>query len=66
VPCIARFGDSRTTGAPVLMLLGAADELIRPDRCTRIADDLRLGGSRGDIISYSVPCISGMAGCNGG
>ena len=44
-PCIARFRDSRTTGAPLLMLYGAEDELIVPDRCEQVAKDLRGGGS---------------------
>jgi dienelactone hydrolase len=51
-PCIARFADSDTTGAPLLMLYGAEDQLIRPDRCAQIADDLRSGGSQVDIVSY--------------
>jgi len=51
-PCIARFTDSRTTGAPLLMLYGAEDELIRPDRCAQVAADLRAGGSAVEIISY--------------
>ena len=51
-PCIARFADSRTTGAPLLMLYGAEDQLIRPDRCAEIANDLRSGGSRVEILSY--------------
>jgi dienelactone hydrolase len=51
-PCIARFADSRTTGAPLLMLYGADDELIQPDRCELVANDLRQGGSRVDIIAY--------------
>jgi dienelactone hydrolase len=51
-PCIARFADSRTTGAPLLMLYGADDELIRPDRCAQIADDLRSGGSSVAVIAY--------------
>ncbi len=51
-PCIARFDDSRTTGAPLLMLYGAQDELIRPDRCASIAEDLRHGGSRVQVVSY--------------
>jgi dienelactone hydrolase len=51
-PCIARFADSRTTGAPLLMLYGAQDELIRPDRCAQVAKDLRSGGSQVTIISY--------------
>jgi dienelactone hydrolase len=51
-PCIARFADSRTTGAPLLMLYGAEDQLIQPDRCAQIAEDLRSGGSSVDIVSY--------------
>jgi dienelactone hydrolase len=51
-PCIARFADSRTTGAPLLMLHGAEDELYQPDRCAEVADDLRSGGSRVDIVAY--------------
>ncbi len=51
-PCIARFADSRTTGAPLLMLYGADDELMRPDRCEQVANDLRAGGSHVEIISY--------------
>jgi dienelactone hydrolase len=51
-PCIARFADSRTTGAPMLMLYGANDQLIRPKRCAQVADDLRKGGSQVEVISY--------------
>jgi dienelactone hydrolase len=51
-PCVARFADSRTTGAPLLMLNGAEDELIRPDRCAQIADDLRAGGSEVTAVTY--------------
>lgn len=51
-PCIARFRDSRTTGAPLLMLYGQQDELIIPARCEEIARDLRVGGSEVSIISY--------------
>jgi dienelactone hydrolase len=51
-PCIARFADSRTTGAPLLMLYGADDELMRAERCEEIANDLRTGGSHVDIVSY--------------
>jgi len=35
------------------MLHGADDEFIRPDRCAQVAQDLRSGGSRADIISYA-------------
>jgi dienelactone hydrolase len=51
-PCIARFADSKTTGAPLLMLYGADDQLIRPDRCAQVAADLRGGGSAITIMSY--------------
>jgi dienelactone hydrolase len=51
-PCIGRFADNRTTGAPLLMLYGQDDELMDPKRCAETALDLRLGGSTVDIISY--------------
>ena len=51
-PCIARFVDSRTTGAPLLMLNGADDELIQPDRCEQLANELRGGGSEVTIVAY--------------
>ena len=51
-PCIARFADSRTTGAPLLMLYGEQDELIRSERCAEIAADMRAGGSEVQIIAY--------------
>ena len=51
-PCIARFSDTRTTGAPVLMLAGAEDELVVPARCREILDDLRGGGSDADLVIY--------------
>ncbi len=51
-PCIARFADSRTTGAPLLMLYGGQDQLMRTPRCEQIAADLRAGGSQVQIIVY--------------
>jgi len=51
-PCIARFEDVRTTGAPLLMLYGEKDELIDPARCAAVAEDFRRGGSEVRIISY--------------
>jgi len=51
-PCIARFADSRTTGAPLLMLDGADDELVSPPRCAEVAGDLRAGGSEVTIVTY--------------
>jgi dienelactone hydrolase len=51
-PCIARFADSRTTGAPLLMLIGGADVITDQQRCAEIAGDLRGGGSRVEMIVY--------------
>ena len=51
-PCIARFDDSRTTGAPLLMLYGDEDQLIDPKRCAEVAADLRQGGSRVEVVAY--------------
>jgi dienelactone hydrolase len=52
-PCIARFANPTTTGAPLLMLYGEDDALINPDRCAEIAEDMREGGSEVTIISYA-------------
>jgi dienelactone hydrolase len=43
--CVARFADKRTTGAPLLMLIGGADQIVDQQRCTEVAADLRSGGS---------------------
>ncbi|MFC3225863.1 dienelactone hydrolase family protein [Marinibaculum pumilum] len=51
-PCIARFRDARTTGAPVLFLSGGRDAIVDQDRCSEIQDDLRRGGSRVENIVY--------------
>ncbi len=51
-PCVARFEDPRTTGAPVLLLYGGRDSSTDPRRCAEIAGDLRAGGSVVDTIVY--------------
>ncbi len=51
-PCIAQFEDRQTTGRPVLILMGAEDELVRPARCEAAAEDLRAGGSSAQVIVY--------------
>ena len=51
-PCIATFADHRTTGAPVLILMGADDLLTRADRCQQVADEMREGGSEVAVIAY--------------
>jgi dienelactone hydrolase len=52
-PCIGRFLDNRTTGAPLLMLYGEADEIMDARRCGETALDLRLGGSEVETITYA-------------
>lgn len=51
-PCIARFSDPRTTGAPLLYLYGTADILIDRARCQDFAADLEKGGSAVEIVGY--------------
>src|SRR5262245_20287136 len=51
-PCIARFADRRTTGAPVLMLSGGKDAIVDPARCAEVAADLREGGSSVETSVY--------------
>jgi len=51
-PCVARFEDRRTTGAPLLMLYGGDDQVIDHERCSAFADDLRAGGSKVDVVVY--------------
>jgi dienelactone hydrolase len=51
-PCITRFADVRTTGAPLLMLYGEEDGLIDPARCAEFAEDTRRGGSAVTVIGY--------------
>lgn len=51
-PCIARFADKRTTGAPLLFLYGTADNLIDRKRCEEFGEDVRAGGSTFEIVAY--------------
>jgi dienelactone hydrolase len=51
-PCIARFEDPRTTGAPVLMLFGDDDAIINVERCAETIADLERGGSTAEMIVY--------------
>jgi dienelactone hydrolase len=52
-PCVSRFEDPRTTGAPVLMLLGDADENVPVARCREVAADLERGGSAVQVEVYA-------------
>ena len=51
-PCIARFEDTRATGAPLLMLWGDQDEIVDPEACAAVAGDLRQGGAKVEQIVY--------------
>jgi dienelactone hydrolase len=51
-PCIARFDDARTTGAPVLMLMGDDDAMIDLERCALIVADLERGGTQARMVVY--------------
>ncbi|MEO1090869.1 MAG: alpha/beta fold hydrolase [Pseudomonadota bacterium] len=51
-PCIVRFDDVRTTGAPYLMLFGTNDAIVDPDRCNAVLGDLRAGGSSTELAVY--------------
>ena len=51
-PCVARFADKQTTGAPYLMLYGGQDALIDPARCQEVLEDIRAGGSKVDLAVY--------------
>jgi dienelactone hydrolase len=51
-PCVTRFDDRRTTGAPLLMLYGDGDQIIDRQRCDESAADFRAGGSEVEIVVY--------------
>jgi dienelactone hydrolase len=51
-PCVAEFADERTTGAPVLMLMGRLDKIIDVERCAAVAAELERGGSDVETIVY--------------
>jgi dienelactone hydrolase len=51
-PCVTRFEDRRTTGAPLLMLYGDKDQIIDRQRCDETAADFRAGGSEVEVVVY--------------
>lgn len=51
-PCVARFDEVTTTGAPVLMLWGERDEIINAAACEATAADLERGGSPVTVARY--------------
>ena len=51
-PCLARFDDTTATGAPVLLLAGSQDDIIDPERCNEVVEDLRDGGAEAEFVVY--------------
>lgn len=51
-PCIARFAEPATTGAPVMLLWGEQDAIVDAEACLTLAGDLEAGGSRVEIRRY--------------
>lgn len=51
-PCLARFDNTQATGAPVLLLAGSEDEIVDPERCNEIVEDLREGGAEASFTTY--------------
>ncbi len=51
-PCLARFDETATTGAPVLMLAGGKDAIVDRARCEEVLEDLREGGSQARMVVY--------------
>ncbi len=50
--CETHYYDTRTTGAPILMLLGGADSYVGTDSCLKVAEALKAGGARLDSVIY--------------
>lgn len=50
--CETHYRDTRTTGAPILMLLGAADTYVGTESCRIVADSLKAGGARLEMVIY--------------
>lgn len=51
-PCLARFEDSRATGAPVLLQFGGRDAIVDAARCAEVAADLERGGAEVRTVVY--------------
>jgi dienelactone hydrolase len=51
-PCIARFADTRATGAPILFVSGGRDAIVNPGRCAEVDGDLQAGGALVRRIAY--------------
>ncbi|MEM6849215.1 MAG: alpha/beta fold hydrolase [Pseudomonadota bacterium] len=51
-PCIARFEQIETTGAPIMMMWGTEDAIMDAEECAATAEDLREGGSEVVIETF--------------
>ncbi|XWN31990.1 MAG: dienelactone hydrolase family protein [Devosia sp.] len=51
-PCVARFDDPTTTGAPILKLWGDRDQIMDPVACATLVEDLERGGSDVGVERY--------------
>lgn len=51
-PCIARFAETRATGAPILFVSGGHDAIVDPARCAEVDGDLQAGGTPVHRITY--------------
>lgn len=50
--CDAIYHNMRTTGAPMLVLIGGADTYVGPERCVFAVERMRAAGSKVDMIVY--------------
>lgn len=50
--CDTHYRDTRTTGAPILILMGAADTYVGTENCMVIAQALQAGGAKLQTIIY--------------
>lgn len=50
--CDTIYSNMRTTGAPILVLIGGADTYVGPERCVDAVERMRAAGSKVDMIVY--------------
>jgi dienelactone hydrolase len=50
--CDAIYHNMRTTGAPMLVLIGGADTYVGPERCVFAVERMRAAGSTVDMVIY--------------
>ena len=60
-PCVAQFDDGRSTGAPVLFLIGDGDAIVDQARCAEVSLVSRLAVLRSRPSSTRAPTTNGTA-----